>query len=107
MEIKRDVTIKTWDGTWTYHPKVIATPESVEDIVEIVVDEVRFPSPVRPAKDASPANSRDGPQRSIIKRKTSPAATSNDEPSSASRDLIRCRKASSSPASVACIVVSN
>ena len=26
MEIKRDVTIKTWDGTWTYHPKVIVTP---------------------------------------------------------------------------------
>ena len=49
MEIKRDVTIKTWDGTWTYHPKVIATPENVEDIVEIMVDEVRFPSPVRPA----------------------------------------------------------
>jgi hypothetical protein len=49
MDIKRDVTIKTWDGTWTYHPKVIATPESAEDIVEIMVDEVRFPSPVRPA----------------------------------------------------------
>ncbi|HEY6920817.1 MAG TPA: FAD-binding protein, partial [Methyloceanibacter sp.] len=49
MEIKRDVTIKTWDGTWTYHPKVIATPESAEDIVEIMTDEVRFPSPVRPA----------------------------------------------------------
>ena len=49
MDIKRDVTIKTWDGTWTYHPKVIATPESAEDIVEIMVDEVRFPAPVRPA----------------------------------------------------------
>ena len=22
METKRDITIKTWDGTWTYHPKV-------------------------------------------------------------------------------------
>ena len=49
MEIKHDVTIKTWDGTWTYHPKVMVTPESVEDMVEIMVDEVRFPSPVRPA----------------------------------------------------------
>ena len=49
MEIKQDVTIKTWDGTWTYHPKVLATPESVEDLVEILTDEVRFPSPVRPA----------------------------------------------------------
>ena len=49
MQVKQDVTIKTWDGTWTYHPKVVATPESVEDIVEILTDEVRFPSPVRPA----------------------------------------------------------
>ena len=24
MEIKQDVTVKTWDGTWTYHPKVVA-----------------------------------------------------------------------------------
>lgn len=49
MEIKQDVTVKTWDGTWTYHPKVVVTPESVEDLVEILTDEVRFPSPVRPA----------------------------------------------------------
>ena len=49
MEIKTDVTIKTWDGTWTYHPKVLVTPKSVEDLVEILTDEVRFPSPVRPA----------------------------------------------------------
>ena len=49
MDIKRDVTIKTWDGTWTYHPKVVATPESAEDLVEILTDEVRFPAPVRPA----------------------------------------------------------
>ena len=34
--IKQDVTIKTWDGTWTYHPKVVVTPESVEDLVEIL-----------------------------------------------------------------------
>lgn len=49
MEIKRDVTIKTWDGTWTYHPRMLVTPESAEDLVEILTDEVRFPSPVRPA----------------------------------------------------------
>src|SRR5262249_24911413 len=49
MDIKRDVTIKSWDGTWTYHPKVIVTPESAEDLVEILTSEVRFPSPVRPA----------------------------------------------------------
>ena len=49
MQIKQDVTIRTWDGTWTYHPKVLVTPKSVEDLVEILTDEVRFPSPVRPA----------------------------------------------------------
>lgn len=49
MDIKRDVTVKSWDGTWTYNPRVIVTPESVEDLVEILTDEVRFPSPVRPA----------------------------------------------------------
>jgi len=49
MDIKQDVTITSWDGTWTYHPKVLVTPESVEDIVDIVKSVVRFPSPVRPA----------------------------------------------------------
>src|SRR4029450_2580839 len=49
MEIKQDVTVKTWDGTWTYHPKVLAVPESAEDLVEILADQVRFPAPVRPA----------------------------------------------------------
>ena len=49
MQVKQDVAIKTWDCTWTYHPKVVVTPESVEDLVEILVDEVRFPAPVRPA----------------------------------------------------------
>ncbi|MBK5197427.1 MAG: FAD-binding protein [Methyloceanibacter sp.] len=49
MDIKHDVTIKTWDGTWTYHPRVLVTPESAEDLVEILTDVVRFPSPVRPA----------------------------------------------------------
>jgi len=49
MEIKQDVTIASWDGTWTYRPKVVAVPESVEDLVEILSDEVRFPAPVRPA----------------------------------------------------------
>jgi FAD/FMN-containing dehydrogenase len=49
MDIQQDVTIKSWDGTWTYHPRVKVTPESVEDIIEIVTDTVRFPTPVRPA----------------------------------------------------------
>ena len=49
MDIKDDVTIQSWDGTWTYRPKVLVTPRTPEDIVEIVKSVVRFPSPVRPA----------------------------------------------------------
>lgn len=49
MDIKQDVTIKSWDGTWTYRPKVLVTPQTVEDIIEIMTSVVRFPSPVRPA----------------------------------------------------------
>jgi FAD/FMN-containing dehydrogenase len=49
MDIKHDVTIKSWDGTWTYRPKVLVTPNTVDDLVEIMTSEVRFPSPVRPA----------------------------------------------------------
>ena len=49
MDIKDDVTIQSWDGTWTYRPKVLVTPEISEDIVEIMKSVVRFPSPVRPA----------------------------------------------------------
>ena len=49
MDIKQDVTIRSWDGTWTYRPKVLVTPQTAEDLVEIMKSEVRFPSPVRPA----------------------------------------------------------
>ena len=49
MDFQQDVTVKNWDGTWTYHPRVKVRPESVEDLVEIMTDTVRFPSPVRPA----------------------------------------------------------
>ena len=35
MDIKDDVTIQSWDGTWTYRPKVLVTPETPDDIVEI------------------------------------------------------------------------
>jgi len=34
MDIKDDVTIQSWDGTWTYRPKVLVTPQTPEDIVE-------------------------------------------------------------------------
>ena len=49
MDIKHDITIKSWDGTWTYHPKVLVTPQSAQDIVAIMTDRTRFPAPVRPA----------------------------------------------------------
>lgn len=49
MDTQQDVTVKSWDGTWTYHPRVRVTPESVDDLVEIMTDTVRFPTPVRPA----------------------------------------------------------
>ncbi|MGA7544333.1 MAG: FAD-binding protein, partial [Methyloceanibacter sp.] len=49
MDIKQDVTIRSWDGTWTYRPKVLVTPQSAEDLVEIMTSDVRFPAPVRPA----------------------------------------------------------
>ncbi|MEG6507447.1 FAD-binding protein [Methyloligella sp. 2.7D] len=49
MDIRRDVKIKSWDGTWDYSPKVLVTPNTVEDLVEIITDKERFPSPVRPA----------------------------------------------------------
>jgi FAD/FMN-containing dehydrogenase len=49
MDTKQDITIKSWDQTWTYHPRVLATPTSVDDIVEIMKDKSRYPSPVRPA----------------------------------------------------------
>ncbi len=49
MDIKRNATIRSWDGTWTYHPGVFVTPTSVEDLVTILTDKERFPAPVRPA----------------------------------------------------------
>jgi len=49
MDSKQDVTIQSWDGTWTYRPRVLVTPQSVADLVEIMTSEVRFPSPMRPA----------------------------------------------------------
>jgi len=49
METTSDVVLTNWDGTWTYRPAVVVRPQTVEDIVEILKDEERFPSPVRPA----------------------------------------------------------
>ena len=48
MDIIRDATVHNWDGTWTYRPRVLVTPRTPEDIVVIMRDPVRFPSPVRP-----------------------------------------------------------
>lgn len=36
-----------WDGSVVAHPKVIAYPETVDDLVTIMKDEAQFPSPVR------------------------------------------------------------
>lgn len=49
MEIRQNVTVPSWDGTWTYRPAVFVTPTSVEDLITILTDQERFPSPVRPA----------------------------------------------------------
>ena len=49
MDIKDHPVVTNWDKTWTYRPAVIARPETVEDIVEVLTDKKRFPAPVRPA----------------------------------------------------------
>ena len=49
MDSKENATINSWDQTWTYRPKVLVTPQSVDDLVEIMKDRARYPSPVRPA----------------------------------------------------------
>jgi L-gulonolactone oxidase len=49
MDIGQNVTVRNWDGTWTYRPKVLVAPRSAEDLVTIMRDKARFPSPVRPA----------------------------------------------------------
>jgi hypothetical protein len=36
-----------WDGSIVQHPKVIAYPSTVDEIVAILKDEARYPSPVR------------------------------------------------------------
>ena len=49
MDIKTNTEITNWDRTWTYRPAVIARPETVDDIVEVLTNTKRFPAPVRPA----------------------------------------------------------
>ena len=49
MEIIKNATVTNWDSTWTYRPAVIAKPSSVDEIIEILSDTGRFPSPVCPA----------------------------------------------------------
>jgi FAD/FMN-containing dehydrogenase len=49
MDIAQNVTVRNWDGTWTYRPKVVVTPHTVQDLIAIMRDTARFPSPVRPA----------------------------------------------------------
>jgi FAD/FMN-containing dehydrogenase len=49
MDIRHNVNIKSWDGTWDYAPKVLVTPKTADDLVAILTDKTRFPAPVRPA----------------------------------------------------------
>jgi len=49
MDVLTDAVVTNWDGTWTYRPAAIAKPKSAEDIVEVLTNADRFPSPVRPA----------------------------------------------------------
>jgi len=49
MDIKTNTEVSNWDRTWTYRPAVIARPETVDDIVEVLTNPDRFPAPVRPA----------------------------------------------------------
>ena len=28
MEIGQDITVRNWDGTWTYRPRVLVTPRN-------------------------------------------------------------------------------
>ncbi len=49
MDVIADAVVTNWDGTWTYRPAVMVRPETVEDIVEVLTNTERFPSPVRPA----------------------------------------------------------
>lgn len=49
MDIGQDVTVHNWDGTWTYRPRVLVKPRNPQDLVTIMRDKTRFPSPVRPA----------------------------------------------------------
>lgn len=50
MDVVYDATVRNWDGTGTYRPRVLVTPHTPQDLVAIMIDPVRFPSPVRPAR---------------------------------------------------------
>ncbi|RMF09797.1 MAG: FAD-linked oxidase, partial [Alphaproteobacteria bacterium] len=39
--------IANWEDGLTYHPEVVVRPRSVDDIIAVVSDTERYPSPVR------------------------------------------------------------
>ena len=47
MEVTTDQELKNWEGSLVWRPRVIAYPESVEDLISIVKDGETYPSPVR------------------------------------------------------------
>ena len=40
--------VTNWDGTVTTNPKLVVRPKSVKELVAVLTDRARFPSPVRP-----------------------------------------------------------
>lgn len=41
-------SLSNWSGTVRTHPAAVATPASIDDVVAVMTDTVRYPSPVRP-----------------------------------------------------------
>ncbi|HUJ36101.1 MAG TPA: FAD-binding protein [Hyphomicrobium sp.] len=39
--------ITNWEGGVTYHPVAVVKPQTIDDVVRVVTDTVRYPSPVR------------------------------------------------------------
>ena len=58
-----DTTITNWFGDLVSHPQVVVEAASVNDIVAVLKDPVRYPSPVRAVgsyHSTSPCGSADG-----------------------------------------------
>jgi FAD/FMN-containing dehydrogenase len=47
MQTAAGVEVRNWEGSVISHPKVVVSPRNVDDIVAILKDPERYPSPVR------------------------------------------------------------